>query len=159
MYTWPECIAKHDCNEVIRCLHHYIKTKIPRVVKNFDLFCDVAENKIITTRFLFTLVFRSDFEKITLHLTVRGHSSLLCDRHFGVIERMKQKKDTVQDYIEWEELIQRKYECVEIKGNTISDYKGSFEEYFKKCMSANKEEFLASTVATRSSSFRQSTSI
>ena len=34
------------------------------------------------------------------------------------------KENTVQHYKEWEELIQTKYECVEVKGNMISDYKG-----------------------------------
>ena len=58
---------------------------------------------------------------------------------------MKRKKDSVQHYKEWEDLIQRKYECVEVKGNMISDYKGSFEEYFKKSVSANKEKFLVSS--------------
>ena len=58
---------------------------------------------------------------------------------------MKRKKDSVQHYKEWEELIRRKYECVEVKGNMISDYKGSFEEYFKKSVSANKEKFLVSS--------------
>ena len=57
---------------------------------------------------------------------------------------MKRKKDTVQHYKEWEELIHRKYECVEVKGNMISDYKRSFEEHFKKSVSANKEKFLGS---------------
>ena len=147
MYTWPECFAKRGCNEVISCLHHYIKAKVPRVVKNLDLFCDGCRGQNhnnAMVRFLFTLVFRGDFEKITLHLPVRGHSFLSCDRHFGVIQRMKRKKDTVQHYKEWEELIQRKFECVEVKGNMISDYKRSFEEHFKKSVSANKEKFLVS---------------
>ena len=53
-------------------------------------------------------------------------------QNFGVIEQMKRKKDTVQHYKEWEELIQRKYECVEVKGYMISDYKGSFDRQHKK---------------------------
>ena len=61
------------CNEVISCLHHYIKAKVPRVVKNLDLFCDGCRGQNhnnAMVRFLFTLVFRGDFEKITLHLPV-----------------------------------------------------------------------------------------
>ena len=55
---------------------------------------------------------------------------------------MNRKKDSLQHYKEWEELILRKYECVEVKENIIFDYTGSFEEYFKKSVSTNKEKFL-----------------
>ena len=55
---------------------------------------------------------------------------------------MNRKKDSLQHYKQWEELILKKYECVEVKENIIFDYKGSFEEHFKKSVSANKEKFL-----------------
>ena len=80
-----------------------------------DLFCDGCRGQNhnnVMVRFLFTLVFRGSFEKMMLHLPVQGHSFLPCHQHFGVFKGMKQKKDTVQHYKEWEELIQRKYECV-----------------------------------------------
>ena len=101
--------AKRGCNEVVSCLHHYINTKIHRIIKNLDLFCDGCRGQNhgnAMVRFLFSLVFRGNFEKITLHLSVRGHSFLPGDRHFGVFEQMKWKKDTAQHYKEWEELIQ-----------------------------------------------------
>ena len=104
MYTWPECFAKRGCNEVISCLltsSH--QTKTPRVIKNRALFCGSCReqnNNNAMVKFLFTLIFTGDFEKIVLHLPAREHSFHPRDRHFGVIERMKRKKGTVQHYKE-----------------------------------------------------------
>ena len=130
MYARSECFANRGCNAVISCLHHYIKTKTLKVLENLDLFSDDyrgQNHNNAMVRFLFTLVFRGGFEKTTLHLPVPGHSFLSCDRGFGVIERMKLKKGTVQHYKEWDNLILREYECVEVKeNNMISDYIKSF---------------------------------
>ena len=59
-------------------------------------------------RYLFTLKFTGELKQINLYLPIRGHSFLPCDRVFGVIECMKRKKDTVQNYHEWEDKIKKK---------------------------------------------------
>ena len=113
MYTWPESTARRVCREVISCIHHFIQTKIPATVKHLDVFSDGSReqnhnNTMI--RFLFTLAHCNLFASIDFHLPIRGHSFLPCDREFGVIEKMKRKKDTVEVYFEWREMIATKFD-------------------------------------------------
>ena len=75
-----------------------------------------------------------------LHLKIRGHSFLPCDREFGVIEIMKRKKDTVEVYSEWRKLISTKFGTVAVTGNMINDYKGHFESQFKVAVIKNQEK-------------------
>ena len=147
MYTWPESTAKRGCREVVSCFHHFIQTKVPATVKHFDVFsdgCRGQNHNNTMIRFLFTLVHSNRFESIDFHLPIRGHSFLPCDREFGVIERMKRKKDTVEVYSEWREMIATKFATVEVTGNMIKDYKGHFESQFKASITKNKEKFKVS---------------
>ena len=144
MYSWPECFAKRGCNEVISCLHHYIQRKVPRSVTHLDLFCDGyrgQNHNNAMIRYLFTLVFTGELKQINLYLPIRGHSFLPCDRVFGVIERMKRKKDTVQKYHEWEDMIKKKYSSVAVTGDMIFDHKGSSEAFFKSSITSHGQKF------------------
>jgi len=95
-------------------------------------------------RYLFTLVFTDAFQHINLYLPIRGHSFLPCDRVFGVIERMKRKKDTVENYHEWEDMIKKKYTSFAVTGDMIFDHKGSSETFFKSSITSQGQKYQVS---------------
>ena len=78
--------------QLLASLH---QTKIPRVAKSLDLFCGGCRGQNhnnAMVRVFFTLVFRGDFEKMTLHLPVRGHSFLPCDPVYSSLTPFKRAK-------------------------------------------------------------------
>ena len=98
-------------------------------------------------RYLFTLVEQNRFESIVFHLPIHGHSFLLCDRQFAVIEmkrHSRNEKDTAEMYTDWHAMIDAKYMTVEVTGHMILDYKGHFDKLFKKTVTKDKEIFLIS---------------
>jgi hypothetical protein len=52
-------------------------------------------------------------QEIWHHFPQHGHSILLRDNHFGVLEKM-QKRKMVECYEEWMEMINKKFPVVEI---------------------------------------------
>ena len=59
--------------------------------------------------YLQTLVLNGRFDKVVHRLPVRGHSFLPCDREFGVIEKLQRKREVVEIYSEWEDMIREKF--------------------------------------------------
>ena len=49
-------------------------------------------------QFLFTMAKMGIFDAIEHHLPIRGHSFLLCDRHFVTIEKKKRRKESVESW-------------------------------------------------------------
>lgn len=148
MFTWPEPTARRGCCEVISCLHEYIKAKVGPGIKHLDLFSDRCRGQNLNhamIRFLFTLVYKGNFETITYHIPVRGHSFLPCDREFGVIEKMKRKKTSVQMYTGWQDMIASKFETVPVTSEMIKNYKQHFEGVFKNSVTVRGHKFKVST--------------
>ena len=130
MYTWPEPTSRRDCREVISCLSHFIQTKVPQSVKHLDIFidgCTGQSHNHTMIRYLFTLVYLNRFRSIDFHLPIRGHSFLSCDRELAMIKMIKRKKDTVEMFTDWQEMIVTKFATVAVTGGMIQDYKGHFD--------------------------------
>lgn len=113
-------------------------------VKRIHLFSDGCRGQNLNQtmiRFLFTLVYSGKFERIDYHIPIRGHSFLPCDREFGVIEKMKRKKESVELYTEWRNMISTKFETVEVTTSFVKSFKDHFEPMFKKSVTAKKTKF------------------
>ena len=62
---------------------------------------------------------------------MRGHSHLPCDREFGVIERMHKKRDHIELYTEWNDMIGEGFEVTTMEGQQMRDFKKTLAKYYK----------------------------
>ena len=122
MYTWPETQAKRGVNEVVSCLSLYIRNSIPETVRTLYVFtdgCRGQNHNHTMLNYLQTLVFNGRFDKVVHRLPVRGHSFLPCDREFGVIEKLQRKREVVEIYSEWEDMIREKFDVTSMTGRHV----------------------------------------
>lgn len=144
MFMWPETQDKRGANEVVSCLSKYIIEKIDSSVETHYIFSDGAagQNKNhCMVAFFSTLIKMGRFMMIVHHFPIRGHSFLPCDRHFGLIERMKRKKEEVQHYTEWVEMVRAKFDIISMTGQDMLDFQRHFQRYFKKTVTKKRIKF------------------
>jgi len=135
IYCWNEADAKRGCNEIISVVDHYIEYFLKPSVKKLYVFTDNCrgQNQNITMlRYWQTLVLNKTFEIINHYFSERGHSFLLFDRHFDVIEKVQRKVNCAETVEDWISLINRKFKVVQFLGSMIRDYASILEKYYKK---------------------------
>ena len=91
--------------------------------------------------FLQTLVINGRFDKIGHQLPMRGYSFLPCDRDFGVIEKLQRKRELVELYGEWEEMIKENITLISMTGRDMLDFKGHLQNFFKKSATKDGAKF------------------
>ena len=62
---------------------------------------------------------------------MRGHSYLPCDREFGVIERMQKRRDHIEIFTEWNDMIRERFEVTAMEGQQMKDFKGTLGKLYK----------------------------
>ena len=107
MFLYAEHFPGQSPNDVLSCLHYYIKT-LPTEITKIVLFADNCfsqnQNRYVIAYF-HASVHNSKIEKVTINYPLPGHSRMPCDRDFGRIEKKKRKKDKVALPSEWVQLV------------------------------------------------------
>ncbi len=84
------------------------------------------------------------FDLVVHRLPIRGHSFLLCDREFGVIEKDQRKKEMVESFTGWEEMIRERFDLTSMKGSDMQNYKEHLGQFYKKSATKGNEKFQVS---------------
>ena len=75
---------------------------------------------------------------------VSHHSFLPCDWHFATIEKMKRRREKMEWYDEWINMVEEQFEVVRVTQDLIKDYRGRLAQYFKKATKRGTEKYLVS---------------
>ena len=120
---------------MVSCLSHYIRNSIPETVRTLYVFtdgCRGQNHNHTMLNYLQTLVLNGRFDKVVHRLPVRGHNVLPCDREFGVIEKLQRKREVVEIYSEWEDMIRERFDGTSMTGKDMFDFKSHFSAFLKK---------------------------
>lgn len=147
MYMYPEIVARRGANEVVSCLHHYFRNKLLPSVKKVNVYsdgCRGQNHNQTTVQFFHTLVKTGQFHAIEDNLPIRGHSFLPCDRHFATIEKMKRRREIIEWYDGWINMVEEYFEVVRVTQDLMKDYREHLAQYFKKMTKRGTEKYLVS---------------
>ena len=127
IYTWPETEAKRGLNEVARCCDDFIANHLNGALRNLHVFtdgCRGQNHNNTMVQHLHSLVLNGRLDSVTHLLPMRGHSYLPCDREFGVVERMQKRRDHIELYTKWNDMIRERFEVTTMEGQQIRVSKG-----------------------------------
>ena len=134
IYTWPETEARRGVNEVVSCLEDFITNHLDTsAVRKLHVFtdgCRGQNHNNTMVQYLHSLVLNDRLDEVTHRLPMRGHSYLPCDRDFGVIERMQKRRDHMELYTAWNDMIRERFELTAVKGKHMKDFKGTLAIFY-----------------------------
>ena len=134
IYTWPETKARRGVNEVVSCLDDYITKYLDPTVHTLHVFtdgCRGQNHNNTMVQYLHSLVLNKRLDSVTHRLPMRGHSYLPCDREFGVIERMQKRRDHIETFTEWDDMLRERFEVTSMEGRQMKDFKGILGKFYK----------------------------
>ena len=147
-YLYDEISGKKAPNEVVSCIHDFLKNTLTPRVKTLQLFCDncSAQNKNhVFLQFCSALVYNGYVFQIVQCFPEPVHSFLSCDRSFGIVEKEKRKRGRLyvpNDYVNLIRGSSSKFVVKEFDRDSILDYKSALEKYFKKnVVGVGKKQF------------------
>lgn len=135
LYTWPETQAKRGVNEVVSSLNDYITKYVDEKIRNLYIFtdgCRGQNHNNTMVQYLHSLVISGRFDFIQHQLPMRGHSYLPCDREFGRIELRQRRRDHVELYTGWNEMLEERNELTRMAGTDMRDYRSHLQGFYKK---------------------------
>ena len=134
IYTWPETKARRSVNEVVSCLDDYITKYLDPTVRSLQVFtdgCRGQNHNNTMVQYLHSLVLNKRLDSVTHRLPMRGHSYLPCDREFGVIERMQKRRDHIEIFTEWDDMLRERFEVTSMEGRQMKDFKRTLGKFYK----------------------------
>ena len=94
MFLWPETTAKRGASEILSCLNKFLEANgfldaaTPKKMYIFADNCGGQNKNHTVIAANLRLIHCKYFERIEMNYLVSGHSSMACDRAFGVIENV-----------------------------------------------------------------------
>ena len=113
IYTWPETKARRGVNKVVSYLNDYITKYLDPTLRTLHVFtdgCRGQNHNNTMIQYLHSLVLNKRLDSVIHRLPMRGYSYLPCDRKFGVIERMQKRRDHIEIFTEWDDMLRERFE-------------------------------------------------
>lgn len=148
MCIWTEPEGKRGSNEVASALNEFLHAENVGKYRHIRSFSDGCggqnKNKTIVS-FFFHICRTTPVESWTHVFLEPGHSYLPNDTDFGKIERKKNARQAVYDFLQWQELIKEcKYNVIHMKGKFLNVSQLAANHKFKNIDSqGNKFSWLA----------------
>ncbi|XP_067647159.1 uncharacterized protein [Eurosta solidaginis] len=108
MYVWSENIACRGAEEIASCLIKHFRMHLSRDVKHIILYsnsCGGLNRSLKITLLIKHFLANSDIDLIEQKFFFSGHCYNMCDKQFGIIERISQRYQCIETPDKWIDII------------------------------------------------------